>query len=142
MAKKLQSKVQFVFVYAQEIHPNQERNALPGSPVDVIPALSPTINRAEREQRAFEFRRSMKGGVRRLLVDEGGIGGGVTKIQRLYHAENLGSCFFVIDRNRRIAAKGDVDCLEKRLLEIFPELASELNEDDADYRPSDSHADW
>lgn len=137
LAKKLQGKVQFAFVYTQEIHPNQERMALPGSPVEVIPALSLTINRAQREQRALEFLRLMNGCARRCLVDEDGDGGGVTKVQLLYHLETLGGCLYVIDRDRRIAATGDAKQLDKQLLEIFPDLASVLHAEDAEDQPSD-----
>jgi hypothetical protein len=142
LAKKLQGKVQFAFVYTQEIHPNQPMDALPGSPVELLPALSSTRNRAEREQRASEFCRSMKGGIRRILVDEDGDGkGGHTRVQCLYHMKSIGGRNFEIDRDRRVAATGTIDLLEKQLLEAFPDLASDLHEDDANHFSIDLPAD-
>ena len=142
LAKKLQGKVQFVFVYTQEIHPNQPMAALPGSPVEVIPMLSSTRNRAEREQRALEFCHSMKGGIRRILVDEDGDGKwGHTRVQCLYHMRNFGGRNFVIDRDRRVAAVATIDLLCQQLSEVFPELASDLHEDDANHFSIDLPAD-
>jgi len=133
LAKKLQGKVQFVFIYGQEHHPNQELDGLPGSRIKVnIPALPPTRNRAEREQRAREFRRRMKGEVRRFLIDEDEDGGsGFGKVQHLYKAQ-LAARIVAINHDRHlITVAGAID-LQNRLPELFPELVS------AEPRPSGS----
>lgn len=134
--------MQFVFVYTQENHPDQAMHVPPGSPVDATPVLSLTTNRAEREQRARKFRRTMKGGARRILVDEDGDEEGMfTKAQCLYHMKSLGGRIFVIDHNRRIKAVSGIDRLEKQLLELYPDLASDLKRKDADSHPSHLSAD-
>jgi hypothetical protein len=125
LAKKLQGKVQFVFIYGQEHHPNQEMDGFPGSKIKVhIPALPPTLTRDEREQRAREFRGLRKGGVRRFLIDEDEDGGeGPGKVQCLYKAQRAAR-IVVIDRNRRLRTVAEVVDLQNRLRELFPELVS------------------
>ena len=121
--------MQFLFVYGQEAHPNQEMDGLPGGKYKVhVPALTPTHTRTERAQRAQEFRRQMKGGVRRFLIDEDEDGSdGFGKVQCLYNAR-YSARIVVIDRNRRLITVAEIVDLQKRLLELFPELVSELRE--------------
>lgn len=112
-------------------------NALPGSPIEVIPALAPTLDRAERELRAREFRRLMKGGVRRILIDEDGDGeDGFSRVQCLYHAKRSGGRILLIDRGRRVTIVSNPDQLYRRLSGLFPAVASALRMGDRAQRPA------
>jgi hypothetical protein len=101
LAKKYRDKIQFVFVYCQEFHPSRGEYPIPpamGS--GVIPDLGQIANRAEREERARDFRRLMKGSFRRILVDEDDVGL-FSLVQNTYKAR-VGAHIILVDTNGRI----------------------------------------
>jgi hypothetical protein len=122
LAKKFQGQVRFVFVYCQEHHPDREFTPHPSMYAKIIPALKQTANRAEREERAREFRRQMKGSVRRILIDEDD-DSGYSKVQVAYNAQ-LGARVIVVDTRGQIVRRdGSVPDLEKHLHELLADVS-------------------
>jgi hypothetical protein len=118
LAEKFQGQVRFVFVYCQEHHPNQEFTPNPLMYAKIIPALKQTANRAEREEHAREFRRQMKGSVRRILIDEDD-DSGYSEVQVAYSAQLVARVVVVDTRGQIVRRDGSVPDLEKHLHELL-----------------------
>jgi hypothetical protein len=98
LAKKYQGRAQFLFIYGREAHADSSQTlASFQAEGHLFPdSLRQTQDRTERAEYAAYFRRQMKGGVRRILVDEDG----ENNVQAKYLAGVR--LLVLVDRNQRI----------------------------------------